>query len=132
MLKPGRTYTLYGFRYWLQTVSEFSSNSRVLGLLFGDSSAIVHYIRAIGWNLNKVVQTGSNFGSNQQHENPLLCEIGTETDGVGRTVHDQHAQVRHGLQAGADPRLASATISATTSTIRRMDAPATTSCSAPR
>lgn len=79
LLKPGRTYTLYGFRYWLQTVAEFSSNSRVLGLLAGDSSAIVHYMRAIGWNLNKVVQTGSNFGSNQQHENPLLCEIGTET-----------------------------------------------------
>ncbi|RVA28320.1 peptide synthetase, partial [Mesorhizobium sp. M7D.F.Ca.US.004.03.1.1] len=79
LLKPGRTYTLYGFRYWLQTAAEFTSNSRVLGLLFGDSSAIVHYISAIGWNLNKVVQTGSNFGSNQQHENPLLCEIGTET-----------------------------------------------------
>ncbi|ESW68238.1 non-ribosomal peptide synthetase [Mesorhizobium sp. C277A] len=79
ILKPGRTYTLYGFRYWLQTVAEFASNSRVLGLLAGDSSAVVHYMRAIGWNLNRVVQTGSNFGSNQQHENPLLCEIGTET-----------------------------------------------------
>ncbi len=79
VLKSGRAYTLYGFRYWLQTVVEFSSNSRVLNLLFGDSSAIVHYIRAIGWNLNKVVQTGSNFGSNQQHENPLLCEIGSQT-----------------------------------------------------
>ncbi|MBA8879039.1 non-ribosomal peptide synthetase-like protein [Phyllobacterium myrsinacearum] len=79
VLKSGRTYTLYGFRYWLQTVVEFSSNSRVLNILFGDSSAIVHYIRAIGWNLNKVVQTGSNFGSNQQHENPLLCEIGSQT-----------------------------------------------------
>ncbi|MDH6234935.1 non-ribosomal peptide synthetase-like protein [Mesorhizobium soli] len=79
ILKPGRAYTLYGFRYWLQTVVEFSSNSRVLNLLFGDSSAIVHYIRSIGWNLNNVVQTGSNFGSNQQHENPLLCEIGSGT-----------------------------------------------------
>jgi non-ribosomal peptide synthetase-like protein len=79
LLKPGRAYTLYGFRYWLQTVTEFSSNSRVLNLLCGDSSAIVHYMRAIGWNLNAVVQTGSNFGSNQQHENPLLCEIGTQT-----------------------------------------------------
>ncbi|MGN8020274.1 Pls/PosA family non-ribosomal peptide synthetase [Phyllobacterium sp. 22229] len=79
VLKTGRTYTLYGFRYWLQTVVEFASNSRVLNLLCGDSSAIVHYIRAVGWNLNKVVQTGSNFGSNQQHENPLLCEIGSQT-----------------------------------------------------
>ncbi|WP_371823951.1 Pls/PosA family non-ribosomal peptide synthetase [Phyllobacterium sp. 628] len=79
VLRSGRTYTLYGFRYWLQTVVELSSNSRVLNILFGDSSAIVHYMRSIGWNLNKVVQTGSNFGSNQQHENPLLCEIGSQT-----------------------------------------------------
>nr|WP_191907233.1 Pls/PosA family non-ribosomal peptide synthetase [[Ochrobactrum] quorumnocens] len=78
-LKPNRTYTLYGFHYWLQSMVELSSNSRLLNLLFGDSSAIVHYIRAIGWKLNKVVQTGSNFGTNQQQENPLLCEIGTQT-----------------------------------------------------
>ena len=58
---------------------ELASNSRLLNLLFGDSSAIVHYMRALGWNLNEVVQTGSNFGTNQQHENPLLCEIGSGT-----------------------------------------------------
>lgn len=79
VLKPNRTYTLYGFHYWLQSMVELSGNSRLLNLLFGDSSAIVHYMRAIGWNLNKVVQTGSNFGTNQQQENPLLCEIGTQT-----------------------------------------------------
>ena len=78
-LKPGRTYPLYGIHYWLQTMVELVSNSRVLNLIFGDSSAIVHYIRAIGWDLNEVVQTGSNFGSNQQHDNPLLCEIGSNT-----------------------------------------------------
>ncbi|MFD9900352.1 Pls/PosA family non-ribosomal peptide synthetase [Mesorhizobium sp. NPDC059025] len=78
-LKPGRTYTLYGLRYWMQTMADLSSNVKLLNLVFGDSSAIVHYIRAIGWKLNKVVQTGSNLGSNQLHENPLLCEIGTET-----------------------------------------------------
>jgi non-ribosomal peptide synthetase-like protein len=78
-LKPGRTYKLYGFHYWLQNVVEMSSNSRVLNVIFGDSSAIVHYIRGISWKLNTVVQTGSNFGSNQQHENPLLCEIGSLT-----------------------------------------------------
>lgn len=78
-LKPNRTYTLYGFHYWLQSMVELASNSRLLNLLFGDSSAVVHYMRAIGWNLNKVVQTGSNFGTNQQHENPLLCEIGSQT-----------------------------------------------------
>ena len=119
VLKPGRTYALYGFRYWLQAATEFSSNSRVLGLLFGDSSAIVHYMRAIGWNLNKVVQTGSNFGSNQQHENPLLCEIGTETmvsDGLFMiNMHKSASAFRLEPQGSA-----SATISATTSTIRRM------------
>ena len=93
-LKPGRTYPLYGIHYWLQTMVELVSNSRVLNLIFGDSSAIVHYIRAIGWDLNEVVQTGSNFGSNQQHDNPLLCEIGSNTMVSDRTVHDQHAQVR--------------------------------------
>ena len=40
---------------------------------------MVHYIRAIGWNLNTVHQTGSNFGTNQQHDNPLFCEIGSGT-----------------------------------------------------
>jgi non-ribosomal peptide synthetase-like protein len=78
-LKANRTYTLYGFHYWLQSLVELSSNSRLLNLLFGDSSAIVHYMRAIGWNLNEVMQTGSNFGTNQQQENPLLCEIGSKT-----------------------------------------------------
>lgn len=79
LLKPGRTFHLYGFRYWLFTIGELASNSRLLNLLFGDSSAIVHYIQAIGWKLNKVLQTGSNFGTNQQHESPVLCEIGTQT-----------------------------------------------------
>jgi non-ribosomal peptide synthetase-like protein len=78
-LKPGRTYSLYGLHYWLQATIELSSNSRILNLIFGDSSAIVHYMRSIGWKLNKVTQTGSNFGTNQQHDNPLLCEIGTQT-----------------------------------------------------
>ncbi|BCP52258.1 peptide synthetase [Kaistia sp. 32K] len=79
VLKPGRIYPLYGFHYWLQSMSEIVSNIRLLNTLFGDSSAIVYYLRALGWNLNKVEQTGSNFGTNQQHENPLLCEIGSKT-----------------------------------------------------
>ncbi|MCJ9668606.1 MULTISPECIES: Pls/PosA family non-ribosomal peptide synthetase [unclassified Neorhizobium] len=79
LLKPGRTYRLYGFHFWLQSIVEASTNARFLNLIFGDSSAIVHYMRALGWKLNKVVQTGSNFGSNQQQDNPLFCEIGSGT-----------------------------------------------------
>ncbi|KAJ0340875.1 hypothetical protein COL154_014163, partial [Colletotrichum chrysophilum] len=48
ILQPDRTYRMYGLHYWLQTIVEFSSNSRLLNLLFGDSSAVVYYMRAIG------------------------------------------------------------------------------------
>ena len=73
------SYSIYSIQYWLQSVVSASSNSRWLNLVFGDSSAVVHYIRAVGWKLNTVHQTGSNFGTNQQHDNPLFCEIGSGT-----------------------------------------------------
>lgn len=78
-LRQGKTYSIYSTNHWLQTIVARSSNSRFLNLVFGDSSAVVHYIRAIGWNLNTVHQTGSNFGTNQQHDNPLYCEVGSGT-----------------------------------------------------
>lgn len=78
-LVPGKTYSMYGVHYLMQSITESTSNSRLLNLLFGDSSAIVHYIQALGWNLNKWVQTGSNFGTNTQHDNPFMCEIGNKT-----------------------------------------------------
>jgi non-ribosomal peptide synthetase-like protein len=74
-LEVGKTYPLYGPHYWLQRVIWRVSNSQFYNLLFGDSSFIVHYMRFIGWNLNKVEQTGSNFGTNQWHDNPFLCEV---------------------------------------------------------
>ena len=48
-------------------------------MLFGDSSFVVNYMRYVGWNLNKVEQTGSNMGTNQRHDNPFLCNIGSGT-----------------------------------------------------
>jgi len=78
-LEPGRVYPMFGFHYWLQSTIETVSNSRFYSLLFGDSSYIVNYMRLVGWNLNKVDQTGSNFGTNQRHENPFMCEIGSGT-----------------------------------------------------
>ena len=84
-LKPGQTYVLYGVHYWLQTVISRTSNSQFFNLLFGDSSFIVTYMRLVGWKLNEVEQTGSNFGTNQRHDNPFLCEIGNHTmvsDGI--------------------------------------------------
>ena len=78
-LETDKTYSLYGFHYRLQTLVAQFSNSRFFNLLFGDSSAIVHYMKLVGWKLNKVEQTGSNFGTNQQHDNPFLCDIGSGT-----------------------------------------------------
>ena len=78
-LKTEKTYVLYGVHYFLQRLVSAWSNNRFYNLLFGDSSVIVRYMRFIGWNLNNVEQTGSNFGTNQRHDNPFLCDIGSRT-----------------------------------------------------
>ena len=70
---------LYGFHYFIQQTIELLSNSVFYNRLFGDSSAIIHYARWVGYRLNKIVQTGSNFGMSQRHENPFLCDIGSGT-----------------------------------------------------
>lgn len=78
-LRVDKTYPLYGVHYWLQQVVSGTSNSQLYNLLFGDTSYIVNYLRWIGWDLGKVHQTGSNFGTNQRHDNPFLCRIGDGT-----------------------------------------------------
>src|SRR5882757_7768915 len=47
--------------------------------IFGDSSAIVGYLRWIGYKLAPVTQTGSNFGTEVAHENPYLSHVGSGT-----------------------------------------------------
>ena len=78
-LKPGVTYPTFGFHHLLQTIILRVSNSRFLCVLFGDSSFVTTYMRYVGWNLNTVQQTGSNMGTNQRHDNPFLCNIGSGT-----------------------------------------------------
>ena len=78
-LKEERTYALYGVHYFLARMITSASNSRFFSIMFGDSSYIVGYLRWTGWNLNKVEQTGSNFGTGQKHDVPFLCDIGTGT-----------------------------------------------------
>ncbi len=79
LLKEDETYALYGFHYFVSQLIRTLSNSRYFNVLFGDSSYIVHYLTRIGWNLNTIVQTGSNFGTGQKQDNPFLCDIGTGT-----------------------------------------------------
>jgi non-ribosomal peptide synthetase-like protein len=79
-LKEDRVYVLFGVHYWIYKTIRALSNSKFLNILFGDSSAIVHYLRFIGYNLSDTtVQSGSNFGVEQKHDNPFLCNIGTGT-----------------------------------------------------
>ena len=78
-LRPGVTYPNFGFHYMMQNIIQGISNSDFFSSLFGDSSAIVKYLRYVGWNLNTVYQTGSNMGIEQKHDNPFLCNIGSGT-----------------------------------------------------
>jgi non-ribosomal peptide synthetase-like protein len=84
-LEEGREYVLYGVHYLLQGLVAASSNSGAFNVLFGDSSWIVNYLRLIGFRMNSVTQTGANFGVDQVHDNPALCDIGSGTmvsDGI--------------------------------------------------
>ena len=131
-LKPGVTYPTFGFHYLLQTIILRVSNSQFFCVLFGDCSFITTYMRYVGWNLNKVEQTGSNMGTNQRHDNPFLCNIGSGTmvsDGLSMI---NIADVGDLVPARRSRRSARTTISATTSSIRRTARPARTCCSAPR
>ena len=78
-LKPGQVYPLYGFHYTLQRQVSRLSNIRFFTALFGDSSAIVHYLKTLGYRLTPIEQTGSNFGLAVKHEMPLLTTFGTGT-----------------------------------------------------
>ena len=78
-LQKDRTYVIYGVHYFVHQSIVVLSNSVFFNRLFGDSSAIVYYAQWVGYRLNKIIQTGSNFGMSQRHENPFLCDIGSGT-----------------------------------------------------
>jgi non-ribosomal peptide synthetase-like protein len=79
LLKPGRVYALYGFHYFVYGVIRNSGHSGLLKNLFGDSSFITGLLQFIGWDLGKVVQTGSGLGVSQPCDIPQLTKIGTGT-----------------------------------------------------
>ncbi|MFH9004795.1 Pls/PosA family non-ribosomal peptide synthetase [Streptomyces afghaniensis] len=79
LVRPGRTYPLFGFHYSVHRTIALMTNRKSLTRLFGDSSCIVHYLRWIGYRLTPVEQTGSNFGTAVKHESPYLSRVGTGT-----------------------------------------------------
>ncbi|WP_338677954.1 Pls/PosA family non-ribosomal peptide synthetase [Streptomyces sp. SCSIO 30461] len=78
-IKPDKVYPLYGFHYSVhRTISRFT-NIKFFKWLFGDSSYIVYYLKGLGYDLSRVEQTGSNFGTEVQHETPFLSTVGSGT-----------------------------------------------------
>jgi len=78
-LEEGREYVRYGFHFFIARLVRALSNTSPLNLLFGDSSYITDFLQWLGYDLSKVVQTGSNFGLAQAHDNPFQCHFGTRT-----------------------------------------------------
>ncbi|MGW4290689.1 Pls/PosA family non-ribosomal peptide synthetase [Streptomyces sp. NPDC004673] len=74
-----RVFPLYGFRYAVHRATARMTNIKFFAWLFGDSSYIVNYLRGIGYDLSHVEQTGSNFGTELQHESPLHVTVGSGT-----------------------------------------------------
>ena len=78
-LQEGKTYVRFGVHYFIFRIVQRLSNASIYCTIFGDSAFIIHYLKWIGYKLNKVVQTGSNFGLEQRHDIPTLCDIGSGT-----------------------------------------------------
>ncbi|MCE0763736.1 AMP-binding protein [Pseudonocardia kujensis] len=78
-VRPDRVYPVHGIRYSLHRTVTRLTNVKLFVTLFGDSSYIVGYLFLLGYDLGKVEQTGSNFGSLVAHETPFLASVGTGT-----------------------------------------------------
>src|SRR2546425_1039182 len=78
-IEPDTVYPLYGFHYAAHRVIAGLGRLKFFGLLFGDSSYIVHFLSWVGYRLSPVVQTGSNFGCEVATSNPFLTRVGSGT-----------------------------------------------------
>ncbi len=96
LLAPGKIYPLYGVHYFIGQSLATLSNSASFHTLFGDSSFIVNYLRALGYRQPNVRQTGSNFGTSLFQDNPFACEIGS-----GTMVSDGLFLINHEVSASA-------------------------------
>ncbi len=72
-----KVYPLYGPHYYAHSAITRLSNSEFFNAMFGDATFTPTFMKWVGWKVNKIVQSGSNFGSDQRHDNPFLCDIGS-------------------------------------------------------
>jgi len=78
-IKPCAVYPLFGFHDRIHRSIARITGGRFFTRMFGDSSYITSYLRWLGYDLGKVVQTGSNFGTDVGQEHPYMCIIGSGT-----------------------------------------------------
>jgi non-ribosomal peptide synthetase-like protein len=78
-IKPDTVYPLYGVHYAAHRMIAGLGRLKFFGILFGDSSYIVHFLSWVGYRLKPVVQTGSNFGCEVAASNPGLTRVGSGT-----------------------------------------------------
>ena len=78
-VRPDEVHALYGIRYWAHRFVRRTTNVTLFNDMLGDSSFIVGYLTAMGYDLSEVQQTGSNFGSELRQDTPYLTRIGTGT-----------------------------------------------------
>jgi non-ribosomal peptide synthetase-like protein len=78
-IKPSAVYPLFGFRDRVHRSIARITGGKFFTRLFGDSSYITGYLRWLGYDLGRVVQTGSNFGTDVGQENPYMSIIGSGT-----------------------------------------------------
>jgi non-ribosomal peptide synthetase-like protein len=79
LVRPDRVHALYGIRYWAHRFVRRATNVKLFNDMLGDSSFIVGYLKALGYDLSRVFQTGSNFGTELRQDSPYLTRIGTGT-----------------------------------------------------
>ncbi|GAA3777616.1 Pls/PosA family non-ribosomal peptide synthetase [Streptomyces chiangmaiensis] len=79
LVKPDTVYPLYGLHYSVHRTIARTTNIKFFKRLFGDSSYIVHYLKGLGYKLSPVQQTGSNFGTEVEHDSPFHSTVGTGT-----------------------------------------------------
>ncbi|WP_444696874.1 Pls/PosA family non-ribosomal peptide synthetase [Kocuria turfanensis] len=106
-LQPDTVYPLFGLRHAVERSIERLTNSPMLGTLFGDSSYVVNYVRALGYDQPQLQQTGSNLGTLFKHDNPFLSTIGSGTmiaDGVSFMNTDYSATSFTVRRAAIGPR----------------------------
>ncbi|MBV7698129.1 Pls/PosA family non-ribosomal peptide synthetase [Streptomyces sp. TRM70350] len=79
VIEPDKVYPLCGFHYSVHRAMARMTNIKFFAWLFGDSSYVVYYLKGLGYDLSRVEQTGSNFGTEVQHESPYLVTVGRGT-----------------------------------------------------